>query len=103
VTRTERLLLIAFVAVALVLSAAISLDRFTWFLEVVPVLIGAPLLVGSAQRFPLTPLLYRLLFLHALVLIAGGTYTYEKVPFGFWLQDVFHLERDPRFCASDLG
>ena len=94
-TRSERLLLVAFVAIALVISAAISLDRFTWLLEVLPVLIGAPLLVGSAQRFPLTPLLYRLLFLHALVLVVGGTYTYEKVPLGFWLQDVFHLERNP--------
>ena len=94
-TRSERLLLLAFVAIALVVSAAMSLDRFTWLLEVLPVLIGAPLLVGSAQRFPLTPLLYRLLFLHALVLILGGTYTYEKVPLGFWLQDIFHLERNP--------
>ena len=94
-TPAERLLLLALTATALVVSAGISSDRFTWFLEVVPVLIGTPLLIASARRFPLTPLLYRLLFLHALVLIVGGTYTYAKVPLGFWLQDLLHLERNP--------
>ena len=94
-TSVERLLLLAAIATALVVSACISVDRFTWLLEVVPVLIGAPLLIATARRFPLTPLLYHLLFLHALVLIIGGTYTYAKVPFGFWLQDLLHLERNP--------
>ena len=91
----ERLTLLTLSAVALAASLAIATDRFTWLLEVVPVLIGAPLLIITGRRFPLTPLLYRLLFLHALVLILGGTYTYAKVPLGFWLQDLLHLERNP--------
>ena len=69
-------------------------DRFTWFLEVAPVLIGAPILLGTYSRFPLTPLLYTLLALHAAVLIVGGHYTYAEVPLGFWAQDAFDLARN---------
>ena len=55
--RREPLVLLALAATALVASLIIAADRFTWFMEVAPVLIGAPLLIASAQRFPLTPLL----------------------------------------------
>ena len=57
-------------------------------------LIGAPVLVASYRAFPLTPLLYRLLFLHALILILGGHYTYAQVPLGFWLQELFDFSRN---------
>lgn len=70
-------------------------DRATWLLEVAPVLIALPLLAATYRRFPLTGLLYGLIFVHALVLIVGGTYTYARVPFGFWMQDVLALERNP--------
>jgi len=46
-------------------------DRFTWFLEVAPILAGVPVLIGTFHRFPLTPLVYRLLFVHALILMLG--------------------------------
>jgi len=58
------------------------------------VLIGAPILVATYRRFPLTPLLYRLLFLHALILIVGGHYTYARVPLGDWVRDLFDLGRN---------
>jgi putative membrane protein len=32
---------------------------------------------------------------HALVLIAGGAYTYARVPLGFWMQDVLGTVRNP--------
>lgn len=70
-------------------------DRFTWFMEVAPVLIGVPLLVATRRRFPLTDLLYALLALHALVLMVGGHWTYARVPAGFWVQRVLHLARNP--------
>ena len=54
-----------------------------------------PVLWASARRFPLTPLLYALIFLHCAVLIAGGAYTYARVPLGDWLQDAFTLARNP--------
>ena len=66
----------------------------TWLLEVAPILLGAPILIATYRRFPLTPLLYRLLFLHALILMVGGHYTYAKVPLGFWVQDLLGLARN---------
>jgi putative membrane protein len=69
-------------------------DYFTWWLEVFPALIGVALLIATARRFPLTPLLYVLLFLHALILIVGGHYTYAEVPIGFWMQRAFGFTRN---------
>jgi putative membrane protein len=37
---------------------------------------------------------YRLLFVHALILMLGGHYTYAKVPLGFWVQDWLGLARN---------
>jgi putative membrane protein len=91
----EPLVLLALTSVALVLSGIGPYDRTTWWLEVLPVLVAAPVLVATARRFPLTPLLYRLAFVHALVLIVGGHYTYARVPLGEWARDVFHLARNP--------
>jgi len=57
-------------------------------------LLGAPILVASYSSLPLSPLLYRLLFLHAVILMVGGHYTYARVPIGFWVQDVLDLSRN---------
>lgn len=70
-------------------------DRPTWLLEVAPVLIALPILWGTQRRFPLTTLLYVGIFVHALILMLGGAYTYARVPLGFWLADVFDLARNP--------
>ena len=82
-------------AAALVVSGIAPYDRATWWLEVAPVLVAAPILVLTHRRFPLTGLLYGLIAIHALVLILGGAYTYARVPPGFWLQDLMGLERNP--------
>jgi len=82
-------------AVAFAASSVGPRERLTWWLEVFPVLIGLALCFATRARFPLTPLLYRLLFVHALILILGGHYTYAQVPAGFWLQDLFDLARNP--------
>lgn len=79
----------------LIVSGWRPYDRLTWLLEVLPVMIALPLLLGTYRRFPLTSLLYACLFLHALVLMAGGAYTYARVPLGFELQELFHLSRNP--------
>ena len=89
------LVLLALVAAALMASALAPYDRATWWMEVAPVLIVAPLLVATHRRFPLTPLLQVLIAAHALVLIVGGSWTYARVPVGFWLQDVLALDRNP--------
>jgi len=79
----------------LLLSAAITTDHATWAMEVAPAVIAAPILVFTYRRFPLTSLLYGLIIAHALILILGGTYTYARVPLGFWLQELFALDRNP--------
>ena len=86
--------LFALVVIALVASGLRPYDRLTWFLEVLPVLIAAPLLVATHRSFPLTPLAYWLIALHSLVLVLGGHYTYARVPLGFWIQDWFDFSRN---------
>ncbi|MBC7367178.1 MAG: DUF2238 domain-containing protein [Undibacterium sp.] len=55
-------------------------DRFTWWLEVIPVFIGVPLIIGVRKRFPVSTLLLVLVWLHCVLLIVGGHYTYALVP-----------------------
>ena len=83
------------VLLALVASGIAPYDRATWLLEVAPVLLAAPILVLTYPRFPLTRLLYVLIAIHALILILGGTYTYARVPAGFWVQEWLELSRNP--------
>lgn len=82
------------VVVALVVSGIRPYDRVTWVLEVLPVLIAAPLLLATFRAFPLTPLAYALIAIHSLVLTLGAHYTYARVPLGFWIQDWFDLARN---------
>lgn len=90
-----RMVLLAVVVVALIASAIAPHDRAVWLAEVMPVLIALPMLVASARRFPLTPLVCWLIALFALILIVGGAYTYSRVPLGEWLQALFGFERNP--------
>lgn len=85
----------ALLLVALVISGWQPYDRLTWLLEVAPVLIVLPLLWATRRRHPLTTLLYALIFIHALILILGGAYTYARVPLGFWMQELMDLSRNP--------
>ena len=70
-------------------------EKVTWLMEVTPVIIVVPLLLLTAKRYPLTPLLYLLIFLHAVILMVGGQYTYAKVPLGFEVQEWLSLSRNP--------
>ena len=90
----EPLVLLGVGLAALAWSGLHPHDRFTWLLEVAPILIAAPVLVATRRRFPLTPLAYRLIFVHALILMLGGHYTYAEVPLGFWVRDAFSLARN---------
>ncbi|HMJ17957.1 MAG TPA: DUF2238 domain-containing protein [Gemmatimonadaceae bacterium] len=92
--RRYPLALLILIAIALVLSGLGPTDRGTWWLEIFPILIGAPILVATYRRFPLTTLVYTLLAVHALILMVGGHYTYARVPLGFWVQDLFGFARN---------
>ena len=97
-TWAQRAILLGYallVSIALLYSGLAPFDRTTWWLEVLPVLIALPLLLLTHHRFPLSPLLYLLITLHCLVLIAGGTYSYARVPLGFWVQEWLDLSRNP--------
>jgi putative membrane protein len=90
----EPTVLLAVGLVCLVVSRIGALEPGTWVLEVFPIFIAVPVLIATSRRFPLTPLAYRLIFVHALILMIGGHYTYAKVPLGFWAERVFHLARN---------
>ncbi|MBP5986607.1 MAG: DUF2238 domain-containing protein [Azonexus sp.] len=83
------------VIAALIVSGITPFDRLTWLMEVMPVLIALPLIAATRKSYPLTTLLTILIALHCLVLIGGGAYTYARVPFGFWLQDLLGTVRNP--------
>ncbi|MHB8988197.1 MAG: DUF2238 domain-containing protein [Desulfobulbia bacterium] len=79
---------------ALVWSAIEPKDFYTWFLEVLPALVGGGVLVATRRRFPLTPLVYILILIHCLILMQGGHYTYAEEPFFNWLKEVFGWPRN---------
>jgi putative membrane protein len=63
-------------------------------MEIAPILIAVPILLATSPRFRFTTLAYRLIFIHALILMIGGHYTYARVPLGFWMQDLLGLARN---------
>lgn len=79
----------------MLLSGIRPYDQATWLMEVLPVMIVLPLLAFSYKTFPLSTLLYGLVFVHALVLMLGGHYSYARVPLGFELAELFNLSRNP--------
>jgi putative membrane protein len=81
--------------VLLALSGWKPFDLATWAMEVAPVVVVLAILWASHKRFPLTPLLYALIFVHAVILMLGGHYSYARVPLGFSLQEWFALPRNP--------
>lgn len=89
----EIMLLVTLVGV-LVWSGIAPHDRFTWLLEVAPVLIGVPILLYVRPTFRFTRLVYTLLWIHAVILMVGGRYTYAEVPLGFWIQEAFGFARN---------
>ena len=69
-------------------------DRLTWWLEAVPALVAAAVMVATYNRFRLTDLLYGLAWVHAIILLVGAHYTYAEVPAFDWIQEAFDLSRN---------
>jgi putative membrane protein len=69
-------------------------DYFTWVLEVSPAIIGVGILIATYNRFRFTSLVYILVAIQAVILFAGGHYTYAEVPLGYWMKDAFHFARN---------
>jgi putative membrane protein len=86
--------MLAVVLAVLLASGIAPRDRLTWVMEVAPVLLAVPILVATCRRFPLSPLLYVVVAIHATILCVGGHYTYAEVPLGFWVRDALGLARN---------
>jgi putative membrane protein len=72
----------------LIWSAIEPADGMTWWMEVLPALVGFVILIATRKRFPLTSLVYTLILIHAIILMVGGHYTYAEVPIGDWLAEL---------------
>lgn len=92
--KTTPLLLLAAVGAVLIWSVIGCHDLFTWFLEVVPALIGVPVLIWLYPRLRFTNLVYALIAVHAAILMVGGHYTYALMPVFEWIKQSFHLTRN---------
>ena len=85
-------------AVLLVICAATAWSpaagRVNWALEVGPGLALVLALVVLYPRSPLSHFVYVGTFLHVLILVYGGYYTYALTPLGNWARDTFDLSRN---------
>lgn len=86
-------LLVSFIGV-FIWSGINPKDIFTWFLEVLPAVIGLVIVLGTYNRFRLTNLVYVLIWIHMIILVVGGHYTYAEMPLFNWLRDTFDLARN---------
>jgi len=94
--RTKLLLIALTILLGLLAWSGVQpYDRLTWVMEVFPILVVLPVLGATYRRFPLSTLLYVCIFLHALVLMLGGAYTYARVPLGFDIAQALDLQRNP--------
>ncbi len=95
--RHDRLPLVLMALLALVCLAtawAPPAGRQSWALEVVPGLLMVAVLAFLHRRMPLCALTHVAIFVHILVLVYGGYYTYALTPLGNWARDTWHLSRN---------
>lgn len=94
------IIMLIFLLIVLAWSRKDCFDKMTWWMEAFPVILALPVLIFTGRRFPLTHLLYILLFLHGIILLIGAKYTYARVPIGFYVQKWFNMNRN---CYDRLG
>lgn len=68
--------------------------RVSWLLEVGPGIAGIIVLIAVYRRFPMSHMVYIGVFLHSLILVYGGVYTYAATPLGNWAKEAFDLSRN---------
>ncbi len=69
-------------------------DQFTWFLEVLPAIIGLIVIIFTYKRFRLTTLVYSQILIHCVVLMVGGHYTYAEVPLFDTIKELLNQDRN---------
>ena len=94
--RSNRVLhgLLLWLVLLWIITAINPLYPSDWLLENLLVFIYAALLVTTYRRFTFSNLSYGLFSLFLSLHLVGAHYTYAETPFGFWLQDLFDLERN---------
>ena len=88
------LLLLLATALVFAWSAWNPYDRVTWWLETIPGILGAALLIATYSRFRFSTLVYTFIALHICILCVGGHYTYARVPLFDWLKPIFGWHRN---------
>jgi putative membrane protein len=68
--------------------------KLNWLLEVGPGLVAVVALVLTWKKFPMTRFIYVAVFVHILILVYGGYYTYAKAPLGEWAKAAFGWSRN---------
>jgi len=89
----HRVLLVTFLGI-FIWSGINPADLFTWFLEIVPAILGLIVVLLTYKRFRMTNLVYVLIWIHAIILVIGGHYTYAEMPLFNWIRDTFDLSRN---------
>jgi putative membrane protein len=69
-------------------------DRFTWFLEIVPAILGLAVLFYTFPRFQFSNIVYVLVWIHCVILMVGGKYTYGQNPLFEYFKEIFGWTRN---------
>lgn len=65
-----------------------------WALEVFPAVLGTIVLIATHRKFRFSNFVYTILFLHSLILMYGGMYTYALTPLGEYVSEIFGWTRN---------
>ena len=66
----------------------------TWFLQILPVLVGSIVLISTYSRFQFTTPVYWLMWTYAIIIMVAAHFTYENMPLFNWIRDTFQLSRN---------
>jgi putative membrane protein len=69
-------------------------DMSNWILENFLTIIFVVFLSVTYRRYQFSDLSYLLICIYLCLHVYGAKYTYAENPFGYWLQDTFHLARN---------
>jgi putative membrane protein len=86
--------LIISLAAVFVWSAIAPRDRGVWYMEVATAVIGVAVLASTFKRFEFSLLVYILVWVHAVILLVGGHYTYEHNPLFDWISAQLGWQRN---------
>lgn len=69
-------------------------DLNNWFLENTLTVLFMLFLIFSFRKYQFSDLSYLLICVYLCLHVYGAKYTYAENPFGYWLKDYFHFERN---------